>query len=190
LFKVPHEANLANIIHVAGLFPRFVGEEEANELTLPVTLEELDGVLKWFKKDKSLGPDGWTIELYLAFFDILASDLLQVVEECHSSGMLFNAINSTFIAIIPKTDSPISFDDFRPISLCNCLYNIISKIIANCIRPILSQHIILEQFAFLEDRQIHEAIGIAQEAIHSIQARRLKGIILKIDLAKAFDQVD
>jgi len=159
-------------------------------LTSPVTLEELEGVLKWFKKDKSLGPDGWSIEFYLAFYDLLALDLLQVVEECRSSGRLFNAINSTFIALIPKTDSPASSDDFRPISLCNCLYKIISKIIANRIRPILSQRILLEQFAFLEDQQIHEAIGIAQEAIHSIRARWLKGIILKIDLAKAFDRVD
>lgn len=144
LFKVPHEANLADIILVARIFPCFVGEEEANELTLPVTLEELEGVLKWFKKDKSPGPDGWTIEFYLAFFDLLASDLLRVVEECHSTGRLFNAINSTFIGLIPKNDTPGYFDGFRPISLCNCLYKIISKIIANRIRPILSQHILPE----------------------------------------------
>jgi len=55
-------------------------------------------------------------------------------------------------------------------------------------RPILSHHISLEQFAFLEDRQIHEAIGTTQEAIHSIRCRKLKGIILKIDLAKYFDR--
>lgn len=77
-------------------------------------------------------------------------------------------INTTFIALILKNDSPGCFDEFCPISLCNCLYNIISKIIVNRIRPILSQHILLEQFAFLEDCQIHEAIGTAQEAIHSI----------------------
>jgi len=91
--------------------------------------------------------------------------------------------------IIPKTDPPTSFHDFRPISLCNCLYKIIAKIIANRIKPILSEHIPQEQFAFLHNRHIHEAIGSAQEALHSIKLRKLKGMALKIDLSKALDKV-
>lgn len=76
LFRSTQEANLADIIQVEGLFPRMVGEEEAIELSAPITLEEHEGVLKWFKKDKISGPNGWTIEFYLAFYDILATNLL------------------------------------------------------------------------------------------------------------------
>lgn len=150
-----------------------------------MTPAELEGTLKWFKKDKIPWSNGWSIEFYLAFYDLLGYDLLNVVEECRTTGKLYDAINSTFIALIPKNDSPSSFNDFHPISLCNCLY----KIISNKIRPILSNHNSLEQFAFLENRQIDEAIGTAQEAIHSIRSKKLKGIILKIDLVKAFDRV-
>eukprot|EP00253_Pinus_taeda_P009046 PITA_09046 len=189
IYKSPPGTNLAEIINLANHFPRFVNEEDAEELTAPVTMDELEGTLKWFKKDKSPRPDGWTIEFYLTFFELLGQDLLRVVEESRSSGCLYHAINSTFIALIPKSDSPSSFDDYRPISLCNCLYKIISKIIANRLRPILSKHIAPQQFAFLEDRQIHEAIGSAQEALHSIWSRHLKCILLKIDLSKAFDRV-
>ena len=114
---------------------------------------------------------------------------MKVVEESRTTGSLYHAINSTFIALIPKSGIPSPFDDYRPISLCNCVYKIISKIIANRLRPILSQHIAPQQFAFLDSRQIHETIGSAQEAIHSIWTRHLKGIILKIDLSKAFDRV-
>lgn len=112
LFRSPQEANLVDIIQVAGLFPRYVEEEAAIELNAPVTLEELEGNLNWFKKYKSLGPYGWTIEFYLDFYDILAHDLLQFVEECRSTGRMYNASNSTFIALIPKSDSPASFNDF------------------------------------------------------------------------------
>eukprot|EP00253_Pinus_taeda_P008313 PITA_08313 len=189
LFRNPPGANLVEIIEVASHFPRFVTEEDSEELMNPVTMEELESTLKWFKKDKSPGPDGWTIEFYLAFFEQIGQDLLSVIEECRISGSLYHAINSTFIALIPKLDSPSSFDDFRPISLCNVLYKIISKIIANRLRPILSTHIAPHQFAFLEDRQIHEAIGSAQEALHSIWTKHLKSILLKIDLSKAFDRV-
>jgi hypothetical protein len=41
----------------------------------------------------------------------------------------------------------------------------------------------------LEGRQIHEAIGVAQEGLHSIKTRKEKGVVLKIDLSKAYDRV-
>lgn len=189
LYKSTREVNLPDIINVENHFPRFVEEDDIEALNDPVTMQELEGILKWFKKDKSPGPDGWTIEFYLAFFEVLGRDLLVVVEESRSSGTIYHAINSTFIALIPKSDSPESLNDYRPISLCNCLYKIISKTIANHLRPILSRSIAPQQFAFLESRQIHEAIGLAQEAIHSIWSKHLKAILLKIDLSKAFDRV-
>lgn len=189
-FTAPNVINLPDIINLAGNFPRFVGQEDIEDLTQLVTLQELESTLKWFKKDKSPGPDGWPVEFYLAFYDMLGEDLLDVIEESRITGHIHPPMNQTYIALIPKTDDPSSFNDFRPISLCNCLYKIIAKIIANRIKPILSSHISAEQFAFLQNRHIQEAIGTAQEALHSIKLKNLKGISLKIDLAKAFDKVN
>ena len=109
------------------------------------------------------------MEFYLTFFDIIGLDLLNVIKECHSSGRMYEAINSTYITLIPKTDSPLSFNDFWPISLCNSLYKIIAKIIANHIKPILLNNISSEQFSFLHNHKIQEAIGTTQEALHSIK---------------------
>eukprot|EP00253_Pinus_taeda_P012843 PITA_12843 len=105
------------------------------------------------------------------------------MEESRNSGSIYHAINTTFLALILKSDSPSSFDDYRPISLRNCLYKIISKTIASQLKPILSRHIAPQQFAFLESRQIHEAI-------HSIWSKHLKSILLKIDLSKDFDRAN
>lgn len=116
--------------------------------------------------------------------------MLKVVEDCRRRGRLSSAIKSTFIALIPKSDHPSSFNDFRPISLCNCLYKITAKIIANRLKLILSNHISSEKFAFLQHQQIHEAIAMAQELLHSFQTRKLKGMILKVDLSKAFDRTN
>lgn len=96
---------------------------------------------------------------------------------------MYNAFNTTFISLIPKTNNPVSFDDFCPISLCNCIYKIIAKIIANRLYPILSTHISSEQFSFLQDKHIHEDVGIAQEVM------QLKGMILKVYLSKEFDRL-
>lgn len=112
---------------------------------------ELESTLKWFKKDKSLGPDRWSMEFYLAFFETLGLDLLKVIDECTIYGCMYEAINTTFIALVPKVDFPQIFNDFWPISLHNCLYKVIAKIIANRIKPILSDNISSEQFAFLHN---------------------------------------
>ena len=185
LFKAPQQASIAEVIRTALLFPRFVDEGGNRDLMKEVSEEELKEVLGSFQKDKSPGPDGWTIEFFLDLFEILGRDLLQVVEDSRSAGWLPASFNSTFIALIPKSDNAVSLNDFRPISLCNCIYKIISKVIAQRLKVILSAHVSAEQFGFLEGRQIHEAIGVAQEGLHSLKTRRLKGAILKIDLSKA-----
>ena len=113
-----------------------------------------------------------------------------MVENSQKSSSILKSLNSTFIALIPKHDHPEFFHNYRPISLCNCIYKIISKIIANCIKPILSSHIAKEQFAFLHHKQIHEAIDTAQEDMHSIKTKKIRSTILKIDLSKAFDHVN
>eukprot|EP00253_Pinus_taeda_P019805 PITA_19805 len=159
IYRAPTNVNLTEIIQVVQLFPRVVEQEDARELTMEVTLGELEASLKWFKKDKSPGLDGWPIELYLAFFDILGVDLLKVIEDSRNNSKMHAPFISTLTALIPKTNTPTTFDYYRLISLCNCIYKIMAKIIANRLRPILSKQISREQFAFLNYRQIHEVVG-------------------------------
>lgn len=115
------------IMRVVEHFPRFVQQEDMEDLMMKVMKEDLEATIKWFKKYKSPGPYGWTIEFYIAFFDILGDDLLKIVEDCKRSGRISLAIKSTFIAVILKSDNPSSFNDFRPISLWNYLYKIIAR---------------------------------------------------------------
>jgi hypothetical protein len=82
-----------------------------------------------------------------------------MVEESRLKGNISGGLNSTFIALVPKVNKPLTFGDYRPISLCNLCYKIISKIIANRIKPILSRSLSEEQLGFLQGRQIQDAIG-------------------------------
>jgi hypothetical protein len=56
--------------------------------------------LKSFKKDKSPGPDGWTVEFYLFFFDLINDDLWDLVENSRCRGIFYHALNSTFLTLI------------------------------------------------------------------------------------------
>ena len=111
----------------------------------------------------------------MGFFELIGEDLLEVVEESRRSGIIHAPINSSFIALIPKVDKAETFDDFKPISLCNCLYKIISKVISRRLKDVLSSKISMEQFGFLQGRQIHKAIEVAQEALHSLKAKNISG---------------
>lgn len=84
---------------------------------------------------------------------------------------IYVSIKSTFIALIPKVSTHISFSEFRPISLCNIVYKLIPKVIVEKIKGLLSIHISNEQFRFLTGRSIHDAITIAQECVHSIHTK-------------------
>eukprot|EP00253_Pinus_taeda_P030676 PITA_30676 len=189
IFADQGEATIAEVFRAVQRFPRFIEEDEAEDLTILVTKEEIEAAMKLMGKDKSPGPDGRTIELFLHFYEQIGAEITEVVEESRMKGVIYKPFNSTFIALIPKKDDPESFEDFKPISLCNCIYKIISKVIALRIAPILSRNISMEQFGFLDGRQIHEAIGVAQEVIHSVKMKKKKGAILKIDLSKAYDRI-
>lgn len=122
-----------------------------------------------FQKDKSLGLDGWGVELFLGVYEVLGSDILTVAEEYRREGSMLLYFNMTFIVLIPKKDALNSFEEFMPLSLCNEIYKVIAKIIANRLKPILSTSIKEEQFGFLEERQIHEVVGATQEGLHSLK---------------------
>jgi hypothetical protein len=113
---------------------------------------------------------------------LIGQDVLKVVEEYRVNDYIHEPLNSTFISLIPNSYNPSSFDDFQPNYLCNFLYKIISKDISRKLKFTLSKNISSEKFGFLEGRKIHEAIGVAQEGLHSIKSKKLKWVVVKIDL--------
>ena len=78
----------------------------------------------------------------------------------------------------------------RPIALCNVIYKIISKVIANRLKPLLSFIISPEQAGFVEGRQILDGIILVHETIHSLKTTKTPSMLLKLDLSKAYDKLN
>jgi len=102
---------------------------------------------------------------------------------------MYPALNATFIALIPKSEESSSPDKYKPIALCNIIYKIVSKVIALRLKPMLPLIISPEQSRYVEGRQITDGIILTHEIIHSLKQTKKPGMLLKIDLSKAFDSI-
>jgi hypothetical protein len=152
-------------------------------------LKEVKATLDSLALDKASGPDGFTTWFLQVCWPIIKQDLHKMVlksQKCHKIG---GSTNSTFLALIPKEKGASSFDRFHLISLCNTGYKIITKVIANRLKGMLPTIIPKNQGGFIKGRHIIENIILVQQAIHSSMQRGEKGMIVKLDLANAFDRV-
>ena len=132
--------------------PTSITVDENVELMKPVTFQEIHFILSLSKNDKSVGLDGIAVEVYRTLFDVLGEDLLQVVDDSQKNGKIHAMFNTTFVALIPKTNHPKSFEYFRPISICNYIYKIMGIIISTRIRKVFGRYIFGEQFGFFSGR--------------------------------------
>ena len=189
-FSDDGSSNIEDQLKVIKLFLTYLSKEDKDLFLSDFSLSKIEGILKGFKKHKSPGPDGWPVEFYIHFFDLVGQDILNAVTQSRSEGKVSGALNATFITLIPKCDNPISFPNYMPFSLCNLVYKVFSKLATIRLKPILDRAISRNQFGFLHQRQIIEPIGFAQEFMHSIKVEKKKAIILKLDLVKAFDRVN
>ena len=101
---------------------------------------------------KAPGPDGFTSNFFHFFWDLVKEDVLNIVEEPRTKKGVLKAFNATFLTLIPKEVGANTPDKFRLIALCNVSYKIISKVIANRLKPLLPLLIIPEQSGFVEGR--------------------------------------
>ena len=141
---------------------------------------------------KAPGPDGFPVLFYKKYWPIVGEVVTKVVTSFFVLGSMPKEVNSSLIVLIPKSQNPTSFNNFRPISLCNVVYKIISKILVSKLSPFLHKLISPHQSAFLQGRWITENQVIVQEMMHSFKTRKVKtGLMaIKLDLQKAYDRVN
>ena len=142
---------------------------------------------------KAPGSDGMPPLFFQTFWPDIGRDVSEAVLSCLNSGTILKSINHTFITLIPKVKNPETVAQFRLISLCNVIYKILSKVIANRLKPILNSIISEAQSAFVADRVITDNILIAFESLHHMKTQCSSNtgfMALKLDMSKAYDRVE
>ncbi|RVW93493.1 Transposon TX1 uncharacterized 149 kDa protein [Vitis vinifera] len=140
-------------------------------------------------RDKAPGPDGFTIAVFQDCWDVIKEDLVRVFAEFHNSGIINQNTNASFIVLLPKKSQSKKISDFRPISLITCLYKIIAKVLSGRLRGVLQETIHSTQGAFVQGRQILDAVLIANEIVDEKKRSGEEGVVFKIDFEKAYDHV-
>jgi hypothetical protein len=173
--------------------PPKVSDEVNSRLLSPFFEEDVRTALFQMAPLKSPGPDGFPADFYQKNWDTVGGDVCKAVLEFLNGGRFDAGLNSTNIVLIPKVNSPSNPSDFRPISLCNVLYKIISKVLANHLKCFLPSIVSLEQSAFVPGRLISNNVLVAFESLHSMSSRLSgkKGFMaLKLDMSKAYDRLE
>jgi hypothetical protein len=147
-----------------------VSDEMNNELIRDFTKEEVEVALQQMAPLKAPGPDGFPTGFFQHHWGTIGAEIVHAVLEVLNSGFMPPSLNLTHIALIPKIKNPSCVNEFRPISLCNVLYKLISKVLANRLKKILHLIISPTQSAFIPGRLITDNILAAYETLHTMHS--------------------
>ncbi|CAN0919243.1 Transposon TX1 uncharacterized 149 kDa protein [Linum grandiflorum] len=140
-------------------------------LLLPFNKEEFRLAMFSMDADKAPGPDGLNPGFYQHFWHLIGDEVFKAACSWLEEGVLPSEIQDTNIVLLPKVDEPKGMKELRPISLCNVLYRLVAKVLANRLRRVMPKLISEEQSTFIVGRSIIDNVMVAFETIHSMKRR-------------------
>eukprot|EP00253_Pinus_taeda_P024539 PITA_24539 len=137
ILKEPNGNRDEAIWDITQHIPKIINEDHNTQLLQPVSLKEVEEEISQLKDGKAPGPDGFTANFFHEFWELIKTEVWELVEESRSMHWVLPALNSSFIALVPKEAASNKPEKYRPIALCNVIYKLISKVIANRLKPLL-----------------------------------------------------
>ncbi|KAG7559049.1 Reverse transcriptase zinc-binding domain [Arabidopsis thaliana x Arabidopsis arenosa] len=167
---------------------------EVNESLLQeITTYEIRQALFAIGATRAPGPDGFNAAFYQHYWNIVGPAISTEVKRFFRTGSFDKDWNHTNLCLIPKIKQPKTMKDFRPISLCNVIYKIISKILVKRLKSVLSSVVSENQAAFIPGRHITDNVFIAHEVFHSLRVKKRCAkdyMAVKTDISKAYDRIE
>ena len=170
-----------------------VTEEMNQKLVESYSMEEVKAALFSMKPDKAPGIDGFNPVFFQSHWEIVGPEVSRVCIQYLQEGSFPTSWNETVLVLIPKKQTPQVMSDLRPIALCNVIYKIMSKMIANRLIVMLDTIVSPTQNAFIPGRSIQDNNIIAFEIMNYFNnKRRCKDYFaaLKMDISKAYDRME
>lgn len=119
-------------INQPNLVPEAVITSHQNDmLTAELTFSEFTQAVKSMHPDKGSGPDGLKPAFFQNFWNLIGKEVFKCCQQWLVEGTFSADVNDTTLVLIPKKDNVDDPKDLRPITLCNVLYKIVAKVLAN-----------------------------------------------------------
>lgn len=188
-----HTMGPTDVDRVLDHIPHVITEDMHSILSKEYSASEVERAIMQMGPRTAPGPDGMPPLFYQSFWPLIGNDVTAAVLSSLNSGSILQAINHTYITLILKVKSPTRITEFRPISLCNVIYKILSKVLANRLKLILPRIISETQSAFVPGRLITDNILVAFETLHHMKhhmSGKTGSMALKLDMSKAYDRVE
>ena len=155
-----------------------------------MTLEELSKYLNKTKNNTSPESSGFTYEFFQFFWRDLKTFTVTYINYSFQTGMLSISQRLGIITVIPKGDKDKTYlKNWRPLTLLNSIYKMISGVVADRIKPVLNSIIHGDQKGFIADRYIGEAIRSTYDILSWAKEKQKVGLLLLIDFEKAYDSM-
>lgn len=164
--------------------------EQSQQLDQVFTEKEIHNSLKQLKNNKTPGSDGISVEFLKFFWVYIKDPLLDSINYAFHKKELSTEQKRGIISLIPKKDKCRFFlKNWRPITLLNSDYKIITKLLAIRLQEVLPSIVCEDQTGYIKGRFIGQNIRIMEDVVYFTEMNDLPGIILSIDFEKAFDSI-
>ena len=172
---------------------RVVTDEMNKNLIGNFSKDEVTIDLKQMAPLKAPKPNGMPPIFYQHYCESIGDDVATNVLSFLNLGKLAPSLNHTFISLIPKVKSPELVSQFCLIALCNILYKLVSKVLANRLKKVLPHIISKSQSTFQSDKAISNNILVAFETLHHMKMNKtgmVEHMALKLDMSKVYDRLE
>jgi hypothetical protein len=166
-----------------------VSDAENDILTMSFAMEEVRKVILQMEHNKAPGPDGFPVEFYQVFWEVIKNDLMTIFADFHNDSLPVYCLNFRVITLIPNKEIAMKIQEYRHIYLLNVSFKIITKVLTNRICVVADRIIKPSQTVFMSGWNILEGVIILHEFTYELYRKNLDGIILKFDFEKAYDKV-
>ena len=167
-----------------------LSEHEKNLCEGPITENECTRILSLFAKNKTPGNDGLQIEFYIEFWEQLRSIIVKGFNYSFENGRLATSQRQAIISLLEKNGKDrLYIENWRPISLLNVDYKILSKCLAERVKKILDKLIDISQSGFVNGRNISDGMRTVLDTLEHTARSNTAGLLVTIDFQKAFDSL-
>ena len=173
-----------------GNLSSFVALSQVSICEGPLSVEEVHKALLGMARGKSPGSDGLPAEFYLARWDILGTDLVEVLNASYVSGSLPFSQRGALSSLIFKKGDRLLHKNWHPISLLNVDYKLCARALAGRLLKVIHHVVAPDQTCGVPGRFIGENVVLLRDVVHYANAAGLPVAILSLDQEKAFDRVD